>query len=101
MAGTGVEPVQPARERLRVAVNRAVNLFVALDATAEQLNGWAEIVEEFADRIEADPPGSVLWGIGARGIFGVSGMRTRLPMEAVPNSSRERVTGRVTFGREQ
>jgi hypothetical protein len=82
-------------------VNRAVNLFVALDATAEQLNGWAEIVEEFADRIEADPPGSVLWGIGARGIFGVSGMRTRLPMEAVPNSSRERVTGRVTFGREQ
>ena len=99
MAGSETETLEAARERLRVAVTRAVDAFVALEATAEQLNGWAGIVEGFADRIERVPPGSVLWGIGARGVFGVSGMRSRLPIQADIQDD-ERVSGRVMFGRE-
>ncbi len=100
MAGIENDLVEAARERLGDAVTRAVKAFVALEATAGQLNGWAEIMEGFVDRIESDPPGSVLWGVGARGIFGVSGIRSRLDIEPVADSSDDRVSGRVTFGPE-
>ncbi|MEO8541473.1 MAG: PaaI family thioesterase [bacterium] len=89
-----------AKERLRVAVSRAVSAFVTREATAEQFSTWAGIVESFADRIEGEPPGSVLWGLNPRGVFGVSGLRSRLPIDVTTTASGDRVEGVVTFGLE-
>ncbi len=92
--------VEAAQERLRVAVTRAVDAFVDREGTAEQFTTWAEIVERFAGKIAADPPGSVLWGIGARGVFGVSGQRSAPPLERLDTGTVDRVQAVVTFGPE-
>jgi len=68
------DPHPMERERLRVALSQLLEAFVERDASAEDLNTWAGVVERFGDGIREAPPASVLWGIGNRGVFVVRGI---------------------------
>jgi uncharacterized protein (TIGR00369 family) len=93
---TSLEP----RERLRSAMERVLDVFVAHSGTDEELTAWAAIAEDHANQVEAIPPDSVVWGFGSRGVLSVGGM------PAVPDARPRRAdTGDtagavVTYGRE-
>ena len=50
------DPHPMERERLRVALSQLLEAFVERDASAEDLNTWAGIVERFGDRVRDAPP---------------------------------------------
>jgi acyl-coenzyme A thioesterase PaaI-like protein len=95
-----VAAVEVARERLRAAVSRVVDVFVSRQATPEQLNTWAEVSERFVEALEGRPPETVLWGYGKRGIMSVTGVVVHGKVEVPATSAGDRVAATVTFGQE-
>jgi acyl-coenzyme A thioesterase PaaI-like protein len=89
-----------ARERLRDAMARVLDIFVAHDGTPEEVAAWADIAEGYAARVENLPPQSVFWGFGIRGVLSVTGM-PGIP-EARPKmaDTGDRVEATVTYGSE-
>jgi acyl-coenzyme A thioesterase PaaI-like protein len=89
-----------ARERLRAAVSRVLDVFVSRQATPDELNTWAGVSERFAGTLEARPPESVMWGYGSHGLMSVCGVAVRGKVEAPAARSGDGVTATVTFGQE-
>jgi len=89
------------RERLRVALSQLLEAFVERDASAEDLNTWAGIVERFGDRIREAPPASILWGIGNRGVFAVKGILAPAQFTAPAARAGETFSATVVFGADQ
>ena len=89
------------RARLRSAVSRLLDVFVAREATAEQLTSWAEVVEPFVDRVEQHPPDSLFWGLGNKGIFAVDGVTSAAGVHPPVVETDDSVRALVTFGVEQ
>lgn len=94
------EPTEVARERLRTAVTRVVDVFVSREATAGQLNTWAEISERFASQIEGLAPETVMWGFGSQGVLAVNGVVTLGKVEAPAPQAGDFVKATVRFGSE-
>ncbi|MBK7724602.1 MAG: hypothetical protein IPI33_04985 [Dehalococcoidia bacterium] len=95
------DPHPVERERLRVALSRLLEAFVERDASAEDMNTWAGIVERFGDRIREAPPASVLWGIGNRGVFAVRGILAPAQFTAPAARAGETFSATVVFGADQ
>jgi acyl-coenzyme A thioesterase PaaI-like protein len=94
------QEVAAGRERLRAAVSRMLDVFVARQATAEEFATWSGIAERFAGLIEGLPPESVQWGLSPRGVLSTAGLPP-LPLLAGDEFSEPgRVESLVTFGPE-
>jgi acyl-coenzyme A thioesterase PaaI-like protein len=92
--------VTVARERLRAAVSRVVDVFVSRQATAVELNTWADISEQFAASIEDRPPETVMWGYGSRGVMSAHGVVLPGKVAAPAPQAGDSITATVTFGQE-
>jgi acyl-coenzyme A thioesterase PaaI-like protein len=89
------------RERLRAAVARILDVFVSREGTPEQFTTWAQTAETFAATVEKNPPDSLLWGLGAKGVLAVEGILTPAGVEAKPTGENDSVAASVVFGPEQ
>ncbi|MEX0781927.1 MAG: PaaI family thioesterase [Dehalococcoidia bacterium] len=88
------------RERLRGAVARVLDVFVAHEGTLEELNAWADIAEEYAARIEKLPPESVFWGFATRGVMSVTGLPGMVEARPQMADTGDRAEALVTYGPE-
>lgn len=94
-------PTSPERERLRAAVARILDVFVAREATAEQFANWSEMAETFAASVEQNPPSSLMWGLGTKGMMAIEGILTPAGVEPKATMATDRVTASVVFGPDQ
>lgn len=92
--------VAEGRSRLREAVARILDVFVAREGTDEEFRAWSETAEKYAARIEAMPPESVLWGLGTRGVVAVTGMPAIPKTHPRMSEPGDRVEAVVTYGPE-
>ncbi|MGE0599887.1 MAG: PaaI family thioesterase [Dehalococcoidia bacterium] len=85
-------------QRLRTAIELVIDRFVDREATSEQLDAWASILESFAEHAAASPPEALFWGIsGHRGIMGVMGMQGSAGFAPSPSLAGDTMTARLTF----
>ncbi len=89
-----------ARERLRSAMARVLDVFVSHEGTTDELNTWADIAEAYAGRTEQLPPGSVFWGLGTRGVISITGMPGVVEAHPRMSDTGDRVDATVTYGAE-
>jgi acyl-coenzyme A thioesterase PaaI-like protein len=92
--------VTEGRERLRSAVSRILDVFVAREGTPEEFDTWSDIAEAYADRIEAQPPETVFWGLGTRGVISVTGMPSLVEAHPRMSETGDRVEAIVTYAPE-
>jgi uncharacterized protein (TIGR00369 family) len=72
---------------------------VSREATAGELNAWADVSERFAERLEDVEPGSVLWGYSTHGFMGVLGVMEATGLVAATAELDDRLEATVTFGK--
>lgn len=95
---SGAEP--EVRERLRSAMARVLDVFVAHDGTPEEVSAWADVPEGYAARLEATPPESVFWGFGTRGVLSVTGMPGVVEARPRMSDTGDRAEAVLTYGAE-
>jgi acyl-coenzyme A thioesterase PaaI-like protein len=87
------------RERLRAALARLLDVFVAREATQAEFELWAGIVEEHAARIEATQPEGVAWGVTTNGVFSVAALPREPGVASTTLVAGERARTVATFGK--
>lgn len=92
--------VTAGRARLRAAVSRILDVLVAREGTPGEFATWSDIAERYAERIEAQPPETVFWGLGTRGVISVTGMPALLEAHPRMSEAGDRVEATVTYGAE-
>ncbi|MGE3075221.1 MAG: PaaI family thioesterase [Dehalococcoidia bacterium] len=93
------DPFPVERQRLRNAIELVIDRLVDREATPDELNAWAGILESFAERATASPPEALFWGIsGHRGIMGAMGIQGSAGFTVPPSTTGDTMTARLTFG---